>query len=618
MSEINNIETGTNRAERQAVAPKNTETQSVMSQVLGRLGDKIGWKNATSDAAKVADVELLAATLDDDFIVQHHRVRDLMEANEVYSGGYSPADIYRAIEKKGNLPVEIQIGSDVKNVDMSTMVQFMKIKEMNRMMGRYKLQDEKLMKMFFAGEDIKIATEKGEIDIKAKCPVDNLKADFDFGGYMRKIKDNQIGLQFLGQDKDELLKKHHIENGGHAQFVATGKKELSGMTEFLWVPVCETIATMEARSDLPKTGQRFRSAGHVHEVGSFNEDTGTTVKFNKKLLAMHRGEIQTDKVHEETNPRMIKAAVGLGPKEDFTFYKESVERGGKTVEMDVVDIGKKRKGLIYKGLRMTYDQAMMEARGYGLQDDEADDLIMTDIIAPFLLSNSRDWAMCLAKSVASKIPGYSAVMSAQGKEWADFNFCVKIRCRSIKPEHKDKFVVEAQNFYSIKELINYINSRIEIFGDIEGQPIDFKPMSDEERKAQEDDDEEGTEAEKLKTLTPEALSAYNEIFQAIFGDSAGEILKQFYDRDLQAEITVEGVRNTIHAYLGNLLKKADSALILKATGASGDEGMAKIIEFLESLAPEAKKELYEFVKSKTPQKKEQQEQRPQKQNPRKK
>lgn len=600
------------------------DRKSAAEEVFVYGGEMLGWKNETAEPDKIQDIELLSASgYDFDWVKEHHRVRDLLEANAVYSGGYSPADIYRAIEKRKPLYLEVNIKDKIIKTEIRTLVQFMKIKESNRMLGSFKLSEEGdggLIEKFFSGADLKVSTEKAEVDLREKCPLDQLEEDFDFEGYFEKIKDNQIGLQFMGEMKDEALKKHHIENAGYAQFYATGKIEPNGMKEFIWVPVSPTIAGAEARGDLPKTGARFRSAGHVHEVGSYEERTGTTVKFNKKLLGMHRGDITTDKVHEETNTRMYKAAVGLGAKEDFVFYKvaenffedeennkkfETAIKSSKPTladkkEFTVVDIGNDHKGLIYKGLHHTYDKAMKELRGQELKQDEADDLLFTDIIAPFLMSNSRDWAMCLAKNLGSRIPSYTSLMAAQGKSWADYKFCLKIRCRDLN--FTDKFVVKPHIFFSIEQLIDYLNERIAKLHDIEGEPIEFKPMTKEEAEAAAIEDEE-QEDETKKKLEPEEIRNYGYFFYKIFGDEDIGVLETFAEKDLEVKVMVKGQTVVLREYLEEILKKTNDSLILRVAGVGGDKGIEKIMEILNILSPESKKELLDLAKSKKQSKK---------------
>lgn len=578
------------------------EAQSVVQRIYGQLGHKIGWANATSDTSKVEDVELLSTTgYDADFLVEHHRVSGLLEANEKFGGGaLSIADIYKGVKNFDEIEIDADIPGlgEKRKADLRQLAQFIKICEVNKLMGRYKLDDEELAKKFFSGEDIIIKTKKGDVNLNKGCPFDSLR-DFDYDEYLKKIQENQIGFQYIGTIRDQALDKHHIENAGHAQFFSTGEVKPDGRERLLWLPVSPAMAASEARTDLPKKGLRFRSENHVHEVGSFNEDTAMTVKFDRALLSLHRRGITASKDHEGTNRRMYNAAIGVGPKEDAMTYKENFinPNTNKEEELDVVDIGSNRKGLIYKGLHKTYDKAMNDARGYALEQDEADDIILTDIIATYILSNTNDWLMSLSKAAGDKF-GYTALIASQGRSWSDFKFCLKIRCRSVDPEDADKFVVKPQIFRDIRQLLDYLKRRAALFKDV-GIPGEFKPAGG---SAESVEDEDEAPEELVKTLTPEMLANCSELFQEIFKGKAAEAAEEFANKDLGAAIATDSGRKSIKEYMEESLRgMADGQLVLKLTGGvSGQTGIDRIFEFLKTLSPEAKKQLWDNLKSSQP------------------
>ncbi len=563
--------------------PKRTpEKQREIEKMYANFGETLGWKNITTDQNKIADAEILLVTGGDlEFLLMHHRVRDLLEANAVWNGvlfkGYAePEDIYKRLEEKAPMPVELSDGSGQK-VDLRDMARLLRIEEKNRYLGNKKIPTDELRRRFFAKGDLKveeIIVDGKPLDLNTLCKKDDL-ADFDFEKYIDKIEENQIGFQYLGELRDEVLVKHHIENASHTLFIPTGKIRYNGKPEYRFMPVSGTIAARDARADLQKQDAAFKAAGHVHEFGNYCETNGTTVKIDPQLLKQHREQVSLRQI-ERTLPRTFRAAVGLEREEEMTIISDSEVKGHEDKgKMNIAVIGgNNRKGKIYKGLHDTYDKAMQETRGYGLTDQEADDLIFTDIIAPFIYANPTDWLMCFAKSASAL--GYKAEKAVVqgGDQWDQYGgkdkegnqrggqkFCVAI-------PSKDGL----KYFFNYGELINYVNERIGA-GDIEGIKSDVRVTYAGMTQAQADqesqdktEDEIAAEQGEIESMLPKPQKSFVALMKKIFKKDVETVLQNFADNGADAAIVVNGKTEIFSKYLKDQLRSQDFKEITEIVG----------------------------------------------------
>jgi len=597
------------------VVDKN-EIADRIETVYKTMGEKIGWYNQTSDPNKVADVEILMVSgYDTDLVVMHHRVRDLLEANVKWNGvlfkGFdAPKDIYDKID--GHLPMTVELlDEDGKGTkvfkDLREMAQLLRMEEHNGYLGTHRLKTEELRKKFLAGEDLTVSVggEKGVVDLRAVCKFDDLK-DFDFEDYLARIKENQIGFQWLGGTRDQALQKHHIENGSHTLFVDTGRIKANGNREYLWMPVSATLAAEDARVDLPKTTLPFRAEGHVHEVAQYCEDNGTTVGFDSRLLKMHRGEVSL-RDHNKTNTRMNHAAVGLAAKEEMKIVSDQpiVCPDGETRNLNVAVIGAGRRGKIYEGMHKTYDQAMLKVRGQKLTDQEADDLIFTRVIAPFIINNAKDWLMCFAKSAAAGT-GYSAekAVITGGENWMDYGkkegrrgFCVAVPCKDGDSETGLRY------FFNYNELINYVNERIKA-GDIldinnKTEIPTFSGMSqaeaDREQELRLEDEED--EASTVDELDLDKMGSLASMLRNILGDNLENALKEFVANGSGADISIEGKRQKFLDFISEKLRLGNFSEVISITGLGDEAGKKKLLSLLRRMTPEMRNDVLEYVRN---------------------
>ncbi|MBU1613230.1 hypothetical protein KKC87_02255, partial [Patescibacteria group bacterium] len=527
------------------------------------MGEHLGWtEGVTMHVERINNVELLGVTaFDTKFTNLHNRVSSILEANASLAHRLKTkatiAQIYHDIDHGRSILVT---RADGEKVDLRHLARFVEMKKLNLFMGKYKISDDVLEDKFFNNEAIEVTLENGRmIDFWKACPLDDLEG-FDFDEYMRKIKKNQPGLQWMGGLKADAQAKKHVENAGHAQFVETHEVDPeTGNAIYLWVPVSETMSIANARGDVPKDNARSRAGGHVHEVGWYNEDTGVTVKFDPKLLEIHRSGIDI-RSHEATNKRMWNASIGLNQYEQASILSNQVVEG-QTLNVLCIG-GAEREGAVYKALKGSYDKTMKKVRGYGLLDDEADDMILTDIIAPFILNDQLDWTMCLAKAAGSTLSyGKTQAYSQDGGNWAKtFKFCIRIRCKDIETGN-----VRKQDFFSMDELIQYINKRVKN-GDISGvnrskQLKEFKGLTPEQVRQQEEDYEsmmkDGSLKQFERKIEDSNVRIYARIFKRIFGEKADEAAQEYMDNGSKAKFSAEGTPMDMLEYVKKNVQKWD-------------------------------------------------------------
>ncbi len=602
---------------------KENSVESKSGGMIGKyyaaVGERIGWYNQTAEPNKIADAEILSATgYDTELVNLHHRVRDLLEANARWNGvmfkGFGePKDIY--IRLRDHLPVMVELLDENgepngTQADLCDFAQLLKIDEHNKFLGKYRFKQADLFKKFFAGESLVMSVKGENVDLRKICPKDDMR-NFDFDQYLDKVAGNEVGFQWLGGFRDKQLDTHHIENASHTLFIPTGRTKINGNKESLWMPVSARITSADARCDVPKKDISFRAAGHVHEVGDYCEENGTTVKFHIDLLRQHRKDISL-RDHNRTNTRMYNAAVGLSAKEEVEVISnkemEYPPGSGEKRKMNVVCIGNNRKGGIYKGLKSTYDKKMVEVRGFGLTPDEADDLIFRDIIAPFICNNAQDWLMCFAKAVKSGT-GYTPekAVVVGGENWAEFGkkegrtgFCVGIPCEDADDASGMKY------FYNYNELIEYVNKRIGQ-SDIEDistktQLPRYSGMSEKQRDKEledqtEDEVEEGEEIE----LGLDTLRATMDLLKQILGTDFDEVIRQFSEKGVKIDLVIGGKKQNLLDFIKEKIRQNSYAEILVITGESGDKGNKKLLTLLTKMSSATRTDLREYsLNGKTP------------------
>lgn len=608
-------------------APLPTVEEGMLGKIFSTSGREIGWYNKTAEPDKIADAEILMVSAQEiEFVKMHHRLRDVLEANAFYKaaglirGSYELPEIYRRIDRGLPLVVEWPQDGKLYKISLVDLAHLIRIEKVNKLLGKYAINIDKLRHDFVAGQELKVTIGNKTIDLCEKGKPDDLK-DFDFDEYIDRVKNNQIGFQSLGLVRDEAMGKHHIENASHTLFLDVGRVDpRTGNRVLLWMPVCKTISNADQRADLGKTKAMMRAGGHVHEVGQYCENNGSTVAFEYELLQKHRQDVSW-REHNETNQRFYNAAVGMTVKESATVLPSvKTERG----TLNKVCVGGLRNGGIYTGLHATWDEGMLGARGSKLTDEEADDIIFTRIIAPFIANNPTDWLLCLSKAIKSST-GYTPekAVGRGGDNWSEFGkqdggtgFCVAIPCRDGDP--KDKGL---KTFYNYSDLIIYINNRIK--EGVEGIPASVsvsppKPEkvgkngmpADDDKPPEADDGEEDeievdvegvaiTGIDKVGVKKEVAVSEFKHVatlLKKIFGDDLGPALRSFALNSVDAEVNIKGSSKIFIEFVKEQLAKSDYSKELSALfGVTGVEGVEVFEDMLKNMDEVKRGELYDYA-----------------------
>jgi hypothetical protein len=225
--------------------------------------------------------------------------------------------------------------------------------------------------------------------------------------------------------------------------------------------------------------------GHPHEFGELSEEVGVLTRINATDLSQ-RNAAAMPNAHAG-NQRLAFMALG-----------RNADGGGVVVEQHALkkriflnslpDGGVNKDSVVIKGMRARYD-AMRKNLGLlnPLSDEEAADLYVTDVLAPYFLKNSKDWLMFLSMAhgvrgaSSGKVPAnvsnkQAIARTAEGSEqtepWDDFELYMV--CRN---ENNGKF--ENRKFESYKQLWDYLYSRYTA-GQID-QKIDIPKVEEVEK-----------------------------------------------------------------------------------------------------------------------------------------
>ncbi len=609
---------------------KKVEKTDAGTDTLGRA---FGWDNATMDHGKIQDVMLIGASGRDlEFIQANQRVRDIIGADYVFNNHkveglgtiktYSSTNedaiglLYEDMARKDSLGVSIinDEGLETHRLDMRHLVQLLHIKEFNRRkLGAYRLTEAQIDEKFFSGQKIEVTVttpdgKKAIVDLKKKCPIDQLytadehQPELDFQTYVDKIEEYQLGIQTIVERKEDTSGaswyNHHAENSGLA-FSATVRvvdkiRSKDGQLVFeekeLDIPDCIQRAVSRGRGDVGKQPASFLAKSNPHEFMEYSEKDGMGVSVDFKLAQIHRGKIDDFRAHEGGSPRIWGAAIGQQKDESAYVEQKPVDykdEKGNTVkkQVNVVYIGGENfKGQIFKAMHNTYDLAMKEGRGFELTDDEAADLILTDIIAPWLATNPKDWNMCLAKSIGSKVD-FSNLEALQkvGINWGERKkpFCLEIRCLNMGTGK-----IEPQQFFSLDDLIKYCNDRI-TKGHVPGVPTktqipSFQGLDKAATDAMQDaklPDDPAAEANKsVETIDAEKLGLYKTILSSALGEKIKPLMDKYRAEGLRALVDPDGAPMYLKDYLKQTLIKLPTSVDTGLQQLTGETDRSKAVE----------------------------------------
>lgn len=527
--------------------------------------------NIVSDYSRVNHTEvLMAMNYNMDLATKHWRMARIMDGIVMCSKEFkicddiSPAEIPEKIydvlkvkggaqEKTWNLNIENpETGEPVNGLKASLeqFARFMNVYEILKSTGQ-RMDWKNLVYNFFVKNITGVEIEKEvsggvkkKIDLADEVPADNF-ADLSFttgasgktgmDDYIKELKKYRAGFQLM--ESFRYKSENHRENAGHGFMI-----KLNGV--YSYIPISGLMAAEITATDLKKASNKGQ-AGHPHEVADAEENTGAFVRFNVHKLQQQRNHVKDRSTHSATTARFMQAAVGLQSKETA----QTEEIGGKKV----VYLGGKNaeNSTIIKAMKYTHDGVRKRMGMSELTNEQASDMMFTNVIAPFFLTNPNDWMMCLA--VAYDVKGVSSagdlrtgiIQSISRDEWADFE--IKIMAKDVlRSKHNaGSGEIKELRFTSYRQFADYAKARLHE-GDID-QRIEFSEITEKP-------------IEKVSIKESEFNLLNNGLFAKIFPPEVLSQLDAIKDDTKFDEFKIKLIKNglteevTLKDYLSNKLE----------------------------------------------------------------
>lgn len=507
-------------------------------------GSLTGWDNATGYLDKVQDVELLSATgYDYRFVNIHHKVRELLDLQDKLGtkiGSFNIPALYLKL-KSGDQQIlvnekDTKRGNFTgKKMDLYDMLRVEQLKEINSLLdtddkikgkdGKSDPTDSEWEELYRSGEPIIVTIrerngerqETGQTkqkDLRKMIKDPTVSAE-EFKYYFETIEQSQTQLQMLSTLRDEVIEMHHAENAGHAQMVKVSPGK------YIYVPVGLISAANYVRADVRKKGAEFRAACHVHEIGWYEEHTTTLVKIEAEAYRIFRASVGNSRMHEKTFARTVDNCLGLSSGE-FRIGDGDAKAyyfGHRGVEAD------SEQGDIYAAFRHHYDDAMTEARGYGITDHEIGDKIVTDIVGVAYAINPVDWLMTFAVGTNLNLRREDILDKnmLKGKDGKPV-FIFDAKRLKGRQDYKgdESFDIDAEweygriELHGIPALTNYIQWRISR-GEVAGIDPKTKIGAIEPKEDKGDDEKKEDKKKEREELKEEEVEKVAKMLEQLFG-----------------------------------------------------------------------------------------------------
>lgn len=269
---------------------------SVMSnsEARGQIGNVLGWKDMEFSKDKIRDVEMMFASGGDlTFARNNVAVSEVLDAGTKklgmdVAGLYSGMKTGKFVDTKGN----VVNNSDLKKEVMDSLV------EQDRVLTG---AQQDLLDLLLEGENAEVEARRREVMDK----------------YTDVIRSNQSSMQFLGNLRNDAIKKGHGENAGWALMhdIGGGKK--------LYVPSGVGMASDNVLSDANKTDTRLRAGAHPHATMDLDEDNGqVATRLRTHDDAIMRNGIIDFRTWSGTTGRYIKSLAGIAASDQLYEYKD--------------------------------------------------------------------------------------------------------------------------------------------------------------------------------------------------------------------------------------------------------------------------------------------------------
>lgn len=461
---------------------------------------------------------------------------------------------YEAIDEEGNSTGQTKTKS-VSLVDLTYMYDTVRL---NSSIAGNRMPLKVLLFNFLEGKDIKISTSyedevvqdgtkilktiTKEVDLLNGDEKDengnvvgklNPKDDYqgiDIRKYIKQIKsaDVNTGLQMVAIWREES--EGHREVGGHASFV----KNETILGGAYYIPLSGRMAAEITYSDLQKS-DKGGMMGQPQELGDMDEAaSGAIIRFRlRDLLQRQKG---SDVRSTQKLPRVAKAMVGMILPEDAKAHKTTEvvgkDKNGDPINKTAVYIAGKEgePAAIISGMKASHDNYLKKIRGRGLSENEAYDLVFTDVIAPCIINNETDWLSALGD--VYQVGGTRGATSLTQNRERFQGFVLNIKCRDMdKPGHP----IEWKPFNGMAELRAYLYKRVSAGhidqpGAAKYAPVEFKPPTEIQFS------QEAANSYAKKILTDEEGAEISALLHHLLGGSYKDYIKRYISEGPNAEI----------------------------------------------------------------------------------
>lgn len=491
--------------------------------------------NKTADYSRINLSEVfMAFDFDVNNTITHWRVAKIMDAMTICADefgilttglnkGRIEADIYDVLEQGRGDAKEIEARvinpktqkEEYHLVSLADIAHFIDTMKINRELGTERFDKKVLAFNFFTGGELKknIPVEGGgEVVIDLRNKSANPRDDYqtiDIKGYKKCIEKAQTGLTLMGSWRFDS--PGHREIAGHSFLVKVEGK-------IMWLPMSGEIAQNITMEDMQKTNEpKAGLGGQPQEIGDMEESkTGAIVRFRAKMLRQRRVGVTPSQMAGSTSRRLAKAMLGFTLKDDPKVVRE----GGHDQKVTITLGTTESNGAALKGIKLHYDKARGDIGLPPLTEGEAADLLFTDVFAPCILNNEKDWLLAIQKTFS--VSQVNTIANQTNVPWKDF--VLKIQCRDISKEGVRGDII-LKTFTSANELLDYAYLRAEV-GDIE-QDGNVDLSEQRKRKA--------AEAERKRAAIEhfDATSAkqYTETINFLLGKDYESYLSDFISGD---------------------------------------------------------------------------------------
>ena len=339
--------------------------------------------------------------------------------------------------------------------DFAHLVDMMKF---NRELGVNKMNLNQLVFDYFMGNKLGVVIDEGqkkiEVDFRDNKlnPYDDM-SDIDIDSYMARVLDTNTQNSLQLNDSFRYTSDGHREMAGHALQMQYG----SYFGETAFMPLSGLMANKITMGDLLKQ-EKNGMMGQPQEIAECEEDqTGAFIRFN--LVDLQQRQRGGDIKNTQKTQRMSKAMVGLTLLENAKSQIKTVLDPDTKKDKYLIHIGGKNlDGKIIKGMQLRYKESSLAVRGRELNEKEAADIVLTDVLIPCVANNPNDWLTAVVKTYGVGGKKGSQTLLNDRDAFQDFEIVLWGRDMTKPPDYP---IVKLPPFKGFNSLWKYMCQRID-------------------------------------------------------------------------------------------------------------------------------------------------------------